>query len=94
MPHFQGYTADYSGFGGNNHNGGEWRYSYEREIPEHFTGDTADTFTAKMIKDFAVEAHDDDTGLPNGHFFVTKEKAKDASHEVLATHLGYKTKKE
>ncbi len=68
--------ADYSGFGGNNHNGGEWRYSYERETPDMFTGDTADTFTAKMIKDFAVEAHDENTGMPNGHFFVTKEKTK------------------
>ena len=45
MPHFEGYHAAYSGFEGNNHNGGQWRDSYERVIPENLTGDTADTFT-------------------------------------------------
>ena len=91
MPTWAGYEADYSGFGGNNHNGGEWRYSYERELPEHFTGDTADTFTAKMIRDFATEGHDEDSGKPNGHFFVSREKTKLATHEVLSTHLNLKT---
>ena len=94
MPDFHGYTADYSGFGGNNHNGGEWRYGYERQVPNNFQGDTADTFTGKMIKEFAVEGHDEDSGKPNGRFFVTKDKTKTASYEVLATHLGMKTKKE
>ena len=90
MPHFKGYTADYSGFEGNNHNGGEWRDAYERQLPEHFTGDTADTFTQKMIRDFAIEEHDPETGKPIGQFSVTKDKTREAAHEVLATHLGMK----
>ena len=94
MDHFGGYTADYDGFIGNNHEGGEWRYAYNREVPEQFVGNTADTFTGKMIRDFAVEGHDDSTGKPNGQFFLTKSKTKDAAYEVLATHLDLKTKKE
>ena len=94
MDHFKGYTADYHGFEGNNHLGGEWRYPYERKIPERFDGDDRETFTAKMIKDFAIEGHDKTTGLPNGHFFLNKQKTKEAAYEVLATHLGLKTKQE
>ena len=93
MDHFGGYTADYSGFDGNNGPNGHWRYSYERVVPERFTGDTADTFTGHMIKDFATEGHDPDTGLPTGHFFLTKAKAKEATYEVLATHLNITDKK-
>ena len=55
LPNFHGYTPEYSGFEGNNFNGGEWRDSYNRTVPEVFTGDTADTFTQKMIKEYAVE---------------------------------------
>ena len=94
MDHFGGYTADYDGFIGNNHLDGEWRYAYNREVPERFVGETADTFTGKMIRDFAVEAHDPDNGKPTGHFFLTKAKTREAAYEVLATHLGFKTKKE
>ena len=90
MDNFHGYQPWYSGFEGNNHNGGEWRDAYERVVPEHFTGDVYDTFTAKMIKDFAVEQKDKDTHKPNGKFFLTKANAKAASYEVLETHLGLK----
>ena len=88
LPNFHGYTPDYSGFEGNNHLGGEWRDPYERVVPEMFTGDTADTFTAKMIKDYAIEGQDKDSGKPNGKFYITKDACKRASYEVLATHLG------
>ena len=87
---FHGYQPWYDGFIGNNHNGGEWRDAYERVVPEHFTGDDRDTFTAKMIKEFAEEGKDEDTHKPNGHFFVSKSRAKTASYEVLETHLGLK----
>ena len=87
---FQGYTPSYDGFEGNNHNGGEWRDAYKRVIPEHFTGETADTFTAKMIKEYAFEGKDKDTGKPNGKFTVTKAQTKKAAYEVLETHLGLK----
>ena len=89
LPNFHGYTPDYSGFEGNHH-GDEWRDPYERVVPEMFTGDTADTFTAKMIKEYAIEGQDKDSGKPNGKFYITRDACKKASYEVLATHLGLK----
>ena len=90
QPHFQGYTPEYSGFEGNNHNEGQWRDAYERQVPEHLTGDTADTFTAKMVKDYAVEGQDEETGKPNGKFWVSHDKTMEAAKEVLSTHLNIK----
>ena len=87
---FHGYQPWYDGFEGNNHNNGEWRDAYKRVIPERFEGDERDSFTAKMIKDFAEEGKDKDTHTPNGHFFINKDKARAASYEVLETHLGLK----
>ena len=81
---FHGYTTWYDGFEGN----GEWRDAYERKVPEAFTGEQRDTFTEKMIAEFALEGMDKDTHKPNGHFTVSKEKTKEASYEVLKTHLG------
>ena len=89
---FHGYQPWYSGFEGNNQNNGQWRDAYSREVPEVFTGETADTFTKKMITDYATEAHDPETGKPNGKFYVDKAKTKQASYEVLATHLDLKGK--
>ena len=87
--YFKGYTPEYDGFDGNNHNGGQWRDAYERKIPEHFDeGPSVDTFTRHMIKDFAMEGKDKDTGMPTGHFTVSKEKTKLAAYEVMKTHLG------
>ena len=94
MDHFQGYTPGYDGFEGNNHLNGEWRYAYTRQVPENFTGSDKETFTAKMIREFATEGHDKDTGLPTGHFFLTKNKVREAAYEVLATHLGLTEKKQ
>ena len=91
-PYFGGYTVGYSGFEGNLQ-GGEWRDAYERVLPERFdldAGAQADSFTGHMIKDFAVEGQDKDTGKPNGKFFMDKAKTKSATYEVLATHLGLK----
>ena len=45
-----------------------------------------------MIVDYATEAHDQETGKPNGKFYVDKAKTKQASYEVLATHLNLKGK--
>ena len=41
-----------------------------------------------MIKVFATETADKDTGLPTGKFIIPKAKAKEAAVEVLGTHLG------
>ena len=87
---FHGYHPWYNGYEGSSHLGVEWRSPYERKIPESFTGDERDTFTAKIIKEFALEGHDEETGKPNGKFTVNKEQTKAASYEVLSTHLGLK----
>merc|ERR1712217_200360 len=84
------YTPEYDGYEGNHHNDIAWRDPYERVIPEHFTGETADTFTAKIIKEFALEGKDEDTGKPNGKFTVTKAQTRKAAEEVLETHTGLK----
>ena len=90
MPHFQGYTVAYNGFEGNNHNDGAWRDAYNRVVPAHLTGETRDTFTAKMVSEYAVEGQDADSGKPNGIFTVSKAKTREAALEVLATHAGLK----
>ena len=41
-----------------------------------------------MIAKFALEGTDADSKKPNGKFTVSKDKTKEASYEVLATHLG------
>ena len=90
MPDFHGYHPWYSGFEGNNHAGGEWRDAYHREIPQHYQGEGVESFTKKMLTDFAIEGTDEDTHKPNGKFYLTKDKAKAATYEVLDTHLGLK----
>ena len=82
------YHPSYDGFDGNKGAFGEWREPYERVVPERFEGDTADTFTGKIIKEYAIEAADEDTGLPTGKFFVTKADTRKAAVEVLGTHVG------
>ena len=89
-PYFTGFTPEYHGYEGN----GEWRDAYERKVPEAFSGDQADSFTRRIIKDFAIEGQDvlEDDKLshrPNGKFYMTPEKTREASYEVLKTHLGF-----
>ena len=52
---FHGYHPWYDGYEGSTHMGVEWRSPYERKVPEAFTGEQRDTFTAKMIEQFALE---------------------------------------
>ena len=82
------YSPSYDKFDGNKGTFGDWREPYERVIPERFEGDTGDTFTKKMIKEYAIETADKDTGLPTGKFIIPKAQAKVAAVEVLGTHLG------
>merc|ERR1712167_212691 len=82
------YHPGYDKFDGNKGTFGDWREPYERVVPEVYEGDTGDTFTKKMIKEYAIETADKDTGLPTGKFIMTKDSVKTASREVLATHLG------
>merc|ERR1711934_987589 len=58
------YTPSYDGYEGNKGTFGDWREPYERVLPERFdtkVDDTADTFTGKMIREYAVETSDKDT---------------------------------
>ena len=40
-----------------------------------------------MIKEYALEVADEDTGAPTGKFIVSKENTRKAAIEVLGTHL-------
>merc|ERR1712167_128945 len=82
------YHPSYHEFPGNEGTWGDWREPYERVVPEVFEGDTGDTFTKKMIKEYAIETANKDTGMPTGKFIMTKDLTRKASVEVLGTHLG------
>ena len=87
---FHGYHPWYNGFEGSSHMNVEWRSPYERVTPTAFTGDERDTFTAKMIEEYALEGHDEKTGKPNGHFFITRAQAQKIGSEVVEQHLAFK----
>ena len=72
---FSGFDPSHNGFGGNNHNGGQWVDAYNREIPHNF--DTSedhpvDMFTQNVLSNFATEGVTKE-GKPDGHFFITKD---------------------
>ena len=86
---FHGYHPWYDGFEGSTHMNVEWRSPYERKVPEVFSGEERDSFTSKMIAEFALEGHNEETGKPNGKFTLNKDQAKEATYEVMKTHLGF-----
>ena len=61
-------------------------HTYKRDIPDRFESEADDTLMRSLYKNYATEGEKD--GLPNGHFWVTKEDAKRVSKEVVETHLG------
>ena len=81
------------GFIGNNHNGGEWRDAYYRNVPANFDSDedheNVDTFTANVLKNYATEGVTEQ-GKPNGKFLIVKDQAKILAAEVVETHLGFR----
>ena len=88
---FAGFDASRDGFIGNNHNGGQWVDAYNREIPHNFDDDQdhpVDMFTQNVLKNYATEGVTKE-GKPDGHFFITKDQAKNLAKEVVQTHLGY-----
>ena len=88
---FAGFDASLDGFVGNNHNNGEWKDAYARDIPHNFdTGNDhpVDMFTQNVLQNFATEGVTKE-GKPDGHFFITKDQAKKLSSEVVQTHLGF-----
>ena len=64
----------YHEFPGNKGTFGDWRESYERVVPERFEGDTGDTFTKKMIKEYAIE--NDVKFIKNIHKFKVLKSTK------------------
>jgi len=91
QPGFEGFHPELDGFVGNNHNDGEWKDAYTREIPGNFNEDDehpVDKFTQNIMKNFATEGVNDQ-GKPNGQFFIVKDQAKQLAEEVVETHLGF-----
>ena len=89
---FPGWHASMEGFPGTLNDYGEYFHGYSREIPERFQGDAAeenyypvDKFTQKMLTSYATEVSD--KGARTHKFVLTKDSAKDAAKEVLATHF-------
>ena len=91
-PGFAGFDAGLHGFIGNNHNGGEWKDAYDRNLPGNYdTSDDhpVDLFTRNVLANYATEGVTAE-GLPNKEFFIVKDQAKLLAAEVVATHLGLK----
>ena len=74
------FPAYMNGFGG-------YR-TYMRDIPDRYETESDDTLMRSMFQTYATEGATD--GLPNGHYWVTRDNAVAASKEVIATHLGIK----
>ena len=45
-------------------------------------------FMNSMITNYAHEGRDEETGAPNGKFYLDRDNAYRASEEVVATHMG------
>lgn len=81
-----------SGFIGNNHNGGEWKDAYTRELPGNYNEEDqtpVDTFTRNVIEKYATEGVTAE-GKPNKEFFILKDQAKIIAGQVVEQHLGLK----
>ena len=61
-------------------------HTYKRDIPDRFESEADDTLMRSLYKNYATEGEKD--GLPNGHFWVTKENGERVAKEVMKTHLG------
>ena len=87
------FGTGYSGFPGTSDADTVFAPKYERKMPEHFKDKHLDDmFMHSMIDKYALEARNPD-GSPNGKFVLNKEAAKEASEEVLHTHLKLSGKK-
>ena len=98
LPPFSGWTPSLNGVPGTQNEYGDYFQPYNRDIPERFTGDVAidsypvDKFTQSMLNTYAVESIDGKgkDPKPSGKFYLTKDNARKAGAEVLATHFGLK----
>ena len=61
---------------------------YDRVMPKHFEDKHLDDmFMHSMIKTYAKELRNPETGEPTGKFYLDKDSGAKASEEVLHTHL-------
>lgn len=59
---------------------------YDRKVPDHFSKENDDGLMRSLINNYSVEGQT--KGVPNGHFYLTKDSVDDVSKEVVKTHLG------
>jgi hypothetical protein len=93
-PGYGGFDASLHGFVGNNHNGGEWKEPYDRNLPVHYYDSEdgqVDTFTRNVLRNYATEGVTK-SGKPSGHFFIRKANLRKIAAEVVQTHLNKKGK--
>lgn len=89
---FAGFDASLHGFIGNNHNGGEWKDAYDRNLPGNYDQEDdhpVDLFTKNVLANYATEGVTAE-GKPNREFFILKAQAKMLAAEVVKTHLHLK----
>ena len=60
---------------------------YERVVPGRFSEERDDTLMRSLIENYAIEMKNPTDGKPSGHFFFNKVAAKDASTEVVKSHM-------
>jgi hypothetical protein len=88
-PGYGGFDASLHGFVGNNHNGGEWKEPYDRNLPVHYYDSEdgqVDAFTRNVLRNYATEGVTK-SGKPSGHFFIRKANLRKIAAEVVQTHL-------
>merc|ERR1719329_1862179 len=81
------YHPGYDGFDGNKGPFGDWREPYERVVPDRFEGDTGDTFTKKMIKEYAIEAAVEVIGTHLGLFGAAATAHLDKYFDMVWEHF-------
>ena len=97
MDNWDGWHAHMHEFPGTINEHGEWVNKYDRELPERFVGNAADssyypvdTFTQNMLNKYAIEGvsgKKEGSPVPTGAFYLTKDQARLASAEVICTHF-------
>ena len=82
------FHAPYHEFPGTVNENGAFAPQYDRVMPVQFKDKHLDDmFMHSMIKTYAKELRNPDTGEPTGKFYLDKTSGAQASQEILNTHL-------